>query len=46
MDFVETGRCATGAIDIDTVKEQHVEMNIQVQGTVESLDQCDRTRAG
>ena len=40
---MKTGACTLGASDVNTVQEQHVKMNIQIQGTAKTLDQRDRT---
>ena len=39
---METGACTLGAIDVDTIQEQHVRRNVEIQRTAEALDQRDR----
>jgi hypothetical protein len=43
IDPMEPTACTLGAIDVDTIHEQHVKVNIQIQRTAEALDQRDRT---
>jgi hypothetical protein len=38
IDPIETSARTLGASDVNTVQEQHVKMNIQVQGTAKALD--------
>jgi len=35
--------CPVGAIHVNTIEEQHVEMNVQIQRTAEALDERDGT---
>jgi hypothetical protein len=42
IDPMETGACSIGAGEVNTIQEQHVKMNIQVQGTAETLYKRDR----
>jgi hypothetical protein len=41
---METGPRGIGASDVDTIQEQNVKMNIQIQDTAEALDQRNRAR--
>ena len=39
---MEPGRCVGVAVEVDAVQKQHVEMNVEIEGTDEALDQRDR----
>jgi hypothetical protein len=40
---MEPTACTLGVCDVDTVQEQHVKMDVEVQGAAEALDQRNRT---